>query len=160
MREYSERVPQGTRLRRAVAALLVGGLLTGCSPTSGARPPGNESLDQLRSKLPLLEVDECYSGDPVQVFPRCDKFVTELASTIGALRDQLAPRGAQQRAGIDGLQKGIDEYQRQACGSAGQSRTAEQSSRCPRALMAIRGNLDALQRFVATLPQQPSAGTP
>lgn len=143
-----------------VLAAVLGCLITGCASTSGSRPPADANLEQLRGKLPLLEADECYSADLSQVFPHCDKYVTELASTVGALRDQFAPKGPEQRAGVDAVQVGINEYQRLACGSSGRSPTSDQRNRCPAALVAIHDGLEVLQHVVANLPTTTPTGTP
>ncbi len=133
---------------------LAGVLLAGCGggQSGGSRPSVNEDLQALQSKIPLLQADECYTADAHVVFPRCGKYVTQLASTVGSLKAQLAPKGARLRGEVKSLGDGINEYQRQDCGNSSGQPSATQEKACPHALITMHDSLHGMGQYLASLP--------
>lgn len=140
----------GSRLARIAilgsgAALVLA--LTGCSQEFGGSdlPSGetNEDPGVLRTKIRLLTADQCYTGDPRQVYPRCAKFITQLDSTTGTVDQLLAPRGGTEARAARQLRSGVDSYQRLGCAGVGEP-SGEQRSGCPAALRDIHDSLEVL----------------
>lgn len=134
-----------------LAFVLACGVLAGCGAggahsgsNSGPPPQDQAKLRQLRSKLPLLQADDCYRDAGGRVFPQCEKYVTELDSTVGALRNTLAPRGPKLRKAVNGLDEGLGKYHQLRCGLLHGAPTQQQSRQCPRALVEVRNSLDTL----------------
>lgn len=143
-----------------LALVLACGVLAGCMSAgsgSGSQPPKKEKQEQLRSKIPLLQADECYKGDPSTVYTACDKYVTELASTVGALRNTLASEGPDERKAVNGLEDGLQTYQQLGCGVVKDKPSGEQQHTCPRALVKIHNSLDTLNSAINTASSAPSS---
>lgn len=139
--------------------LLAFGLLAGCAGTGSGGDGGSRSeqsiqhkLRQLRNKVPLLEADECYSGNLRAVFPNCDKYVTELDSTTGALRNTLAHRGPRQRKAVEGLEAGLRKYHQLSCGVVRGTPSDKQQRECPRSLVKIHNSLETLNEALQGTP--------
>lgn len=134
-----------TVILAAGAALVVA--LTGCSQEFGGSnlPSGetNEDPGILRTKIRLLTADDCYTGDPGQVYPRCAKFITQLDSTTGTVDQLLAPLGNTEAGAARQLRSGVDSYQRLGCAVTGEP-SSEQRSGCPAALRDIHDSLKVL----------------
>lgn len=143
-----------------IVALTITGLagLAGCGSSGSNRPQTPEDLQALRDKIPLLQADECYL-DPQHAYPHCAKYVTELGSTIGALRDELAGAGGSVTGELNQLGAGINTYQQHGCDNSGSQPSSAQAKQCPAALTTIRTNLGALASYLQHASQDGS-GTP
>lgn len=104
------------RKTSAIAALAL--VLAACGgQEAGPTPPGGgqaTSPDVLAIKLSALSADECYR-DPARQLPHgCEKYVTQLGSTVGMVREQA---GLAARA--DDLAKEIAAYRAAHCETIG-----------------------------------------
>lgn len=99
-----------TRKTLVVGALAL--LLTGCGHEAGPTPQGGGQTagpEALGIKLTALTADECYLN-PTQQNPNgCAKYITELSSTSGTVREAGMPTLA------DALTKEINAYRADHC---------------------------------------------
>jgi hypothetical protein len=138
--------------KRLVLVLVTSlGLISSCASNSTVRPSTDSDLVALATKVPLLQADICYTNDPAKVYPLCGKFVTELGSTVGVMRVQLAQRDAALAQEVTLLQTGIDQYQKNSCESAGNSPSSTQISLCPKAIQEIQQSIGSLRTTLTKL---------
>src|SRR5438105_1280612 len=99
---------------RVIAGMLAGVLaltaLAGCAdnqPGDTNNGPGyTDNVADLLVKVPALDGDPCRGKQAGTLFPNCGRYVTEVANTIGALRDNLPNQGA----ALTALQGAVTRY--------------------------------------------------
>lgn len=140
-------------MRRAAIASVTGVAfalltLTGCSESAGApnlpNAPANVDPAALQTKIKALRADECYTDEPTGVYPHCAKFITQLASTVGTVDQQLAGKSQANAVAARDLRSGVDTYQQLSCDQVAGSPSDDQRRGCPRALKEIHVSLDTL----------------
>jgi len=141
---------------RVIAGVLAGVLslaaLAGCAdnqPGDTNTGPGyTNNVADLLVKLPALDGDPCRGKQVATLFPNCGRYVTEVAGTLGALRDNLPG----QAVALTALQGAVTRFQQLGCDTITGSPSAVQQVACPAALTAIGGALDVLDKALAALP--------
>ena len=127
-------------------------VLAGCADTQpGDQNPGSgytNSVADLDVKIPAFQSDPCRGRQAGTLFGNCGRYVTEVASTIGALRAELPGQAGE----IDALQAAVNDYQKAGCDTAGASPSAAQRAGCPKALTSIGIELDRIDTALAGLP--------
>lgn len=107
------------RTRKTLAVLALALVLAGCGgQEAGPTPKGGgvaTSPDALATKLRVYSVDQCSVTPERQIPSGCQKYVTELASTVGVVRQQAGTKHPQLNTLADSLQKGIDAYRNARC---------------------------------------------
>lgn len=140
----------GTAL--VLAGLLGSGALAGCAdnqPGDVNNGPGyTQNVSDLLVKVPALASDPCRSTQAGTVYPNCGRYVTEVASTLGALRANLP---GDSRA-LDDLQGAVNRYQQLGCDTITGAPSAQQQTGCPAALRTIGARLDGLGKALARIP--------
>lgn len=100
-----------TRKTLAIGALAL--ILTACGgQEAGPNPQGGGQTagpDVLGIKLDALTTDQCYRSPAGQVPRGCAKYITELGSTLGTVRQ------AGLTVSADSLNKGVDAYRAARC---------------------------------------------
>ncbi|MFD4197906.1 MULTISPECIES: hypothetical protein [Amycolatopsis] len=124
-------------------------VLAGCSNEAGPTPKGGagqaETPYALSVKLNALTADTCFR-DPAGQTPRgCGKYVTELGSTPGLVREQAGPKHPDLVAAANGLEKAIGDYRGGHCDAV-----ADPGGACTTALTAIADNLRSVKQLVDT----------
>lgn len=136
------------RTRKTLAVLALGLALAGCGgQEAGPTPKGGGAAttpDALATKLRVYSIDQCATKPEQQIPSDCRKFVTELASTVGMVREQ-APKHPQLNSLADTLQKGIDEYRGPRCDTVRQ-----QGNPCSEALRNISNAVRDTKQVVDT----------
>jgi hypothetical protein len=141
---------------RVTAGVLAGVLglavLAGCAdnqPGDTNNGPGyTNNVADLLVKVPALDSDPCRSKQDNTIWPNCGRYVTEVANTIGALRDDLPG----QTATLTTLQAAVTRFQQLGCDTVTGAPTALQQGDCPATLTTIGGALDVLGTALAALP--------
>ncbi|HEX3791460.1 MAG TPA: hypothetical protein VHW44_26610 [Pseudonocardiaceae bacterium] len=144
-----------------LAALVLIGVcaLAGCAddqPGDVNNGPGyTDNASDLLVKLPALQGDPCRTNQADSLFPNCGRYVTEVANTVAALRDDLPQQGS----AVNALQNAVNEFQQLACDSVNGSATKQQLATCPAQLRAIGTELDILSRgLAAAVSSSPTTG--
>ena len=141
---------------RVIAGMLAGVLalaaLAGCAdnqPGDTNTGPGyTDNVADLLVKVPALDGDPCRSKQSATLFPNCGRYVTEVANTLGALRDDLP----NQASALTALQGAVTRFQQLGCDTISGTPSASQQTQCPAALTTIGAELDTLNKALATLP--------
>ena len=141
---------------RVIAGMLAGVLalaaLAGCAdnqPGDTNNGPGyTDNVADLLVKVPALDGDPCRSKQAGTLYPNCGRYVTEVANTIAALRDNL-PNQAQ---ALTALQGAVSKFQQLGCDTITGTPSPAQRAQCPAALTTIGAELDILNKALATIP--------
>lgn len=149
----------GLPLLVALVALVVTGCGSGAlTNTTAPRPsgtavstPGRASgpsagLAGAVSKLDLISQDSCQTKPPEQVYPNCERFLAELRSAVGTVRDGAAglPNAGTVRATATSLLAAADAYDRDGCGGGPNAPGTPNAGRCASDLGQVRAGLTAL----------------
>ena len=145
-------MPYGEHVRTWQPLLTLGALalvLAGCSGEAGPTPKGGggsaDTPYALSTKLNALSADQCYR-QPAGSTPRgCGKYVTELGTTPGLVR-QLAGDKHPDLVALSGdLDKAIGAYRDNRCDTV-----AEPGDPCTAALTGIATSLGSIKHLVDT----------
>lgn len=142
------------RTRGNLAALVVGLalVLAGCGHEAGPTPNGaaeDPGLRGLRIKLAALATDQCFA-DPARQLPKgCEKYVTQVGGTVGAIEKSAAglPQVPQQAAQV---RKAVATYRDEGCGEI-----ATPGGVCTQALTDIGSVLGRIRAGLGTQPASP-----
>jgi hypothetical protein len=130
----------------AVAALLL--LLTACGH-EGEVTPGQSgqqfSPDALPVKLDALSTDQCYLNPRTQTPKGCEKYVTELGGTAGAVRQRGGGTSKPLNAEADALDHAVAAYRSASC-----STVTTPGGPCTDALSDIANAVSAIKQLVKT----------
>ncbi|MDQ0377283.1 hypothetical protein [Amycolatopsis thermophila] len=124
-------------------------VLAGCSNEAGPTPKGSvgqaDTPYALSVKLDALAADPCFR-DPAGSTPRgCGKYVTELGSTPGLVREQAGTRHPDLVALAGDLERGIGTYRDGRCDTV-----ADPGDPCTPALTKIADTLRSIKQLVDT----------
>ncbi|GAB3583898.1 hypothetical protein GCM10027445_59270 [Amycolatopsis endophytica] len=124
-------------------------VLAGCSNEAGPTPKGGggqaDTPYALSIKLNALTADPCFR-EPAGSTPRgCGKYVTELGSTPGVVREQAGTKHPDLVALSGDLDKGIGAYRDNRCDTV-----AEPGDPCTAALTTIADSLRSIKHLVDT----------
>lgn len=136
------------RTRNTLAVFALALVLAGCGGQEAGPAPKGAGVaatpDALATKLRVYTVDEC-ATNPEQKLPKdCQKFVTEVAGTVGMVREQ-APKHPQLNSLADTLQKAVDEYRGPRCDTVQQP-----GNPCSQALRNISNAIRDTKQVVDT----------
>ncbi|MDT8909444.1 hypothetical protein [Amycolatopsis sp. PS_44_ISF1] len=139
------------RTRSSLVALsgILALALAGCGNEAGPTPgpnPGTPGPDALPIKLDALSADACYASPETQLPKGCEKYVTEVGGTAGAVH-QRARQGKTVDRPLDGEAGGLD----QAVGSfraAGCTTVPAPGGACTKALTDIAEVLASIKKMV------------
>lgn len=138
------------RTRTSLVALgVLTVVLTGCSHEAGPTPgpnPGTPGPDALPIKLDALSADACYSSPETQLPRGCEKYVTEVGGTAGAVH-QRAQAGKTVNRPLDAQGTALD----QAVGAfrgAGCTTVPSPGGACTKALSDIATAITAVKKQV------------
>ena len=139
--------------------LLVALVVTGCgsgsltntaaprpSSTAASTPGPSAGLAGAVSKLDLISQDSCQTKPPEQVYPNCERFLAELRSAVGTVRDGAAglPNAGTVRATATSVLAAADAYDRDGCGGGPNAPGMPNAGRCASDLGQVRAGLTAL----------------
>jgi hypothetical protein len=124
------------------AGLLV--LLAGCGPAGAPHQPRSTDPQQLQVKLRALMADECYASNARSVYPACNKYITELSSTVNEISDVLPGKPAVLRASLNSVQKGMGRYSSNNCGPQNEQPQPSKTTVCAGALTSISTGIQQL----------------
>lgn len=124
-------------------------VLAGCSNEAGPTPKGSVGQAQtpyaLSVKLNALTADICFR-DPAGSTPRgCGKYVTELGSTPGVVREQAGTKHPDLVAEANALDKGIGAYRDNHCDTV-----PAPGGVCTTALTTISDSVRSIKQLVDT----------
>ena len=124
-------------------------VLAGCSNEAGPTPKGGAgqatSPYALSVKLNALAVDPCFR-EPAGSTPRgCGKYVTELGSTPGVVREQAGTKHPDLVALAGDLEKGTGAYRDNRCDTV-----VDRGGPCTVALTTIADSLRSIKQLVDT----------
>lgn len=114
--------------------------------TPGRAPGPSAGLAGAVGKLDLISQDSCQTKPPEQVYPDCDRFLAELRSAAGTVRDGAAglPNAGTVRATATSVLAAADAYDRDGCGGGPNAPGTANAGRCTSDLRQVRAGLTAL----------------
>jgi hypothetical protein len=134
-----------------LAVVLLGALLAGCSAQSQDAAEGQRqstSVADARQKINLIEQDQCFTGDPRQVYHSCGaRYLTEINNVALMVRDEAANTPAAGPVGtfVGTIRDKINDFNGRSCASAA-------TDSCTADLAAINA---ALAQLAKALPSTP-----
>lgn len=135
-------------MRKTLAIGALALALTACSgQEAGPKPQGGGQTagpDVLGIKLDALTADQCYRSPASQVPRGCAKYITELGSTVGTVRQ------AGLTASADNLGKGVDAYRGAHCDTV-----SAPGDPCTQTLSDIAATLTTIKQKVDLSPSSP-----
>src|SRR5262249_21427802 len=106
-------------------------LVTACSPPAltdraGGRTPstrattGSSALANAATKLQQISQDSCQIGPAERVSPNCDRYLAELRSAVGTVRNGSAdvPGGAGMKETAEAELGAVETFDRDGCGTS------------------------------------------
>lgn len=146
------------RTRSSLVALsgILALALAGCGSEAGPTPrpnPGPVGPDALPIKLDALSADACYGSPETQLPKGCEKYVTEVGGTAGAVH-QRAQEGKTVDRPLDGEASGLDQAVN-SFRAAGCTTVPTPGGACTKALTDISAALDSIKKLVS---QQATTG--
>ena len=138
------------RTRKTFGVLALALVLAGCGSEAGPTPTGAgpqqaDTPDALATKLRVYATDQCFATPEKQVPKGCQKYVTELASTVGMVREQAGTKHPNLGTLADALDKNIAEYRNAHCESV-----ATPANPCSQALASIANTVRDIKQIVDT----------
>ena len=133
-----------------VVAAVLALVLAGCDSEAGPTPQGGgpqqaTTPDALATKLRVYATDQCFLAPATQTPKGCQKYVTELASTVGMVREQASAKHPGLATLSDTLDRNIGAYRNAHCDSV-----ATASNPCSQALTDIATTLGDIKQIVDT----------
>jgi hypothetical protein len=138
------------RTRKTLAVLALALLLAGCGgEEAGPKPAGGggsaATPDALATKLRAYTADQCFSAATRQIPKGCEKYVTELAGSVGMIREQAGAKHPVLNNLADTLDKGIAAYRGPHCESV-----TTPGSPCTPALTTIANSVRDIKQIIDT----------
>jgi hypothetical protein len=120
---------------------------SGTAASTPGRAPGTSAgLAGAVSKLDLISQDSCQTQPPEQVYPNCERFLAELRSAVGTVRNDAAglPNAGTLRVTATNVLAAADAYDRDGCGGGPNAPGTANAGRCASDLGQVRAGLTAL----------------
>ena len=133
-----------------VVAAALALVLTGCGSEAGPTPQGGgpqqaDTPEALATKLRAYTTDQCFLTPAEQQPKGCQKYVTELASTVGMVRQQAGTKHPGLVTLADTLDRNIGAYRDARCDSV-----ATPGNPCSQTLTDIAKTLSDIKQIVDT----------
>ena len=141
-------------------AMVVGCASSALTNSSPANPPrsaapsgggaggsgGGSAVTGAVTKLNLISQDGCQTRPPELVYPVCDRFLAELRSAAGTVRNGAdgLPNAAAVQASATGILTAADKFDRDGCGSGPYASSSDNAPTCAADLRQVRAGLAAL----------------
>jgi len=137
-------------MRKTLGVLTLALVLAGCGSEAGPTPSGGgprqaDTPEALATKLRVYTTDQCFATPERQVPKGCQKYVTELASTVGMVRDQAGTKHPDLVSLAGTLDKNIADYRAARCDSVDTP-----GNPCSQALTDIANTLRDIKQVVDT----------
>lgn len=133
----------------AIAGLLLAvagcGTEAGPTPKGQVAPPGTEAL---QIKLDALMVDQCFKNPAAQKPQGCEKYITQLGGTLGAIRDAAQPGEPELGEAANHLDRSIAAYRGNSCTSQ-----AAPTQPCSGVLVDVANAVRTAKAKVDTMPR-------
>jgi hypothetical protein len=137
------------RTRKTLAVLALALALAGCGGQEAGPTPsrGGQATtpDALATKLRAYTADTCYSAPDRQVPKGCEKYVTELGSSVGMVREQAGTKHPALNTLADALDKGVAAYRDPHCETV-----VAPGNPCSTALRNIANTLRDIKQVIDT----------
>ncbi|MGW4483553.1 hypothetical protein ACWEOE_06910 [Amycolatopsis sp. NPDC004368] len=133
----------------ALGGVLLTLTLAGCGSEAGPTPgpnPGTPGPDALPIKLDALSADACYTSPQTQLPKGCEKYVTEVSGTAGAVHARAAAGKTVDVAlehAAAALDQGVGAFR-----GAGCTTVPTAGGPCTQALITISGALTSVKTLV------------
>ena len=139
-----------TLVRKTFGVLALALVLAGCSSEAGPTPQGGgpqqaDTPEALATKLRVYTTDQCFLAPDRQIPQGCEKYVTELASTVGMVRQQAGSKHPGLATLSDTLDHTIGAYRNAHCDSV-----TTPGNPCSLALTDIATTLKDVKQIVDT----------
>ncbi|GAA5168911.1 lipoprotein [Amycolatopsis dongchuanensis] len=135
-------------MRKPLVVLALALALAGCSGEAGPTPKGAGSAttpEALATKLRVYTADTCYTAPAKQTPKGCEKYVTELGSSTGMVREQAGTKHPELNRLADQLDKNVGAYRGAHCETVMTAGTP-----CSATLSDLANTLRDLKQFVDT----------
>ena len=143
----------GTTITVVVGIAVTACAVAGCaSGSSGGDESGyTNNTQNLAVKISALRSDPCRTTRADQLWPDCGRYVTEVAGTIGSLRETTQAPAVD----VNAMNGAVHSYQSLACDAVSGQPSAAQRDTCPKALASIGTALDRIGSVLGGLPTSP-----
>ncbi|WAL64892.1 hypothetical protein ORV05_28775 [Amycolatopsis cynarae] len=106
------------RTRMILAVLATALVVAACGTDTGTKPSSTGQVvspSVLAVKLRALSADDCFTSPATQAPKGCEKYVTEIASTVGMVRQLAGPKLSGLNPLADTLDRSVASYRTAHC---------------------------------------------